>query len=286
MQVRTRQPNVELICVSYHTPRDMARWADSVLMAKPSECNWHVTMINVEARSEDIKELAAINDRFHESGEPMSGWNLDDNWGYARSCNFAAKECEPYEPDYLAFFNADVTLTPGAIDECIAAMEDHPDWGVLGPRQINSKGLVTHAGIFGREDKPRHRAWQMPNHPRYGDVAEAVTVSGSAYFVRADCWYELIDCVTYKEIVEELTPPDDVARRSLGAFLPTKHFFEETWCSYHARAHGWKVVYYGPVIVHHEWHQASPVGGWAERQFPLSQRLFRQACDKHGIAHD
>jgi hypothetical protein len=101
-------------------------------------------------------------------------------------------------------------------------------------------------------------------------------VSGSAYFIKRKVWDFLTECPTYRE----------VAPKARGAFLPTSHYFEETFCSYHAQAHGWKVMYYGPVVIRHEWHQASPVGGWAERQFPVSQKYFREACGRHGIPCD
>jgi GT2 family glycosyltransferase len=198
---------------------------------------------------------------------------FEDNVGYARACNAAAAKSSS---DHLALFNADCKVTLGALEDCCQALDDHPDWGVVGPRQIDDYGRLTHAGIFGMPTKPQHRAWLHPDSPLYADVQEAVTVSGAAYFVRRSVWDELTDCPIYRSVA-----PD-----AEGAFLPTPHFFEETWCSYHARTHGYKVFYLGTVMLIHRWHKASPVGGWAEQQFPVSQQIFRRACDAHGIEHD
>lgn len=62
--------------------------------------------------------------------------------------------------------------------------------------------------------------------------------------------------------------------------------FEETFASYFARARGYRCVFYGAVTIVHRWHSASPVGGWAEQQFPISQAIFRDACDRMGIPRD
>jgi cellulose synthase/poly-beta-1,6-N-acetylglucosamine synthase-like glycosyltransferase len=266
-----------MVVVNYRTPNDLARFCQSVLIAPP-EIEWHLTVVNVAVQGHDSTMLERIRHHYSEQGflANFSGINELDNVGYARACNEAAARATEWDHDVLAFFNADVTLPAGAVDQCVAALVNNPDWGVVGPRQVDSKGRLTHAGIFGTLEHPQHRAWRQPNETQYGDIRPAVTVSGSAYFIRRSLWDLLTDCPKYRA----------AAPMAKGAFLPTPHYFEETYCSYHVQAHGAKVMYYGPVCIHHEWHQASPVGGWAERQFPISQKIFRQACDIHGIPHD
>jgi hypothetical protein len=107
-------------------------------------------------------------------------------------------------------------------------------------------------------------------------VVEAVTVSGSAFFVKRSVWRELTYCPLFTDVV-----PDAV-----GAMLPTPHYYEETWVSWHAWGHGYKVVYYGPVVVGHKWHRASPIGGFADQVMAVSREMFRAACDHHGLSHD
>lgn len=71
-----------------------------------------------------------------------------------------------------------------------------------------------------------------------------------------------------------------------GAFLPTTHYYEETWYCYHVASHGYKVMYFGEAEMVHRWHKSSAQGGWADRQMPISRAQFRAACDAHGIERD
>jgi GT2 family glycosyltransferase len=204
-----------------------------------------------------------------------------NNIGYAKACNSAASAVERYHipRKTIAFFNADTRLKPGVLDQCHWLLHQNPDWGVIGPKQVNDEGLITHAGIFGTNTKPELRGWKKKDVGQFNEIRDdAVSVSGSAYFVKRTCWDEMTECPIYKEIA-----PD-----ALGAFLPTRHYYEESFASYHARAHGWKVVYCGVgADMIHRWHKASPVGGVAEKVYmPESRKMFREACDKHGIDHD
>lgn len=280
---------IDLIVVNYKTPRDLSRFCDSVLTAPP-KTDWRLTVMDVCAPEND-HTWTQIADRFRAADlKAQAGCcSLPENIGYGRACNFGVYQTvglrHGAQSGYLAFFNADVTLMPGAVDEIVEAMDAHPDWGIVGPRQVDSRGHITHAGIFGTEDRPQHRAWQRPNHHSFGDVAEAITVSGAAMFVREQCWHELTQCPLYVRLNPTLGTP----LSEWGAFLPTPFYYEETWCCYHARAHGWKVVYYGPVLVEHEWHQSVKQNGkeqWATKCFNDSRTMFRAACDLHGIAHD
>jgi GT2 family glycosyltransferase len=268
-----------MVCVNYRTPADVLAFCDSVIKFPPTT-PWKLVIVNVEAQAADMDAFSEAQRRFRERGyghQHVVCYDATDNIGYARACNYAAWWASAWEDfDYLAFFNADVTLTEGAIDDCTAAFGSHPDWAVLGPRQIDSKGRVTHAGIFGTMERPKHRAFKTQAYGQYTDVVPAVTVSGAAYFIRRDVWDALTDCEIYQRS----------APGAVGAFLPTPHYYEESFCSYHALSHGFTVMYYGPVTIYHEWHQASPVGGWAEQQFPISREIFRKACDDHVIPHD
>jgi GT2 family glycosyltransferase len=269
--VATEHPfGVDLVVVNYRTPADLDRYLRA-LEQNPPSTPATLAIINVSPRPED-REVAH---RERNLGlESVWGVNHDDNVGYARACNQAGSQ-GTYR--YLLLSNADVVFPAEAIDRCVKALEENPDWGVLGPRQVDESGRLTHGGIFGSMGAPKHRAWRAHNHDTYADIRpDAVTVSGAAYFIRRSVWDELTVCPRYRQVA-----PD-----ALGAFLPTPHYFEETFCSYHAQAHGHKVVYYGPVCILHSWHRASPVGGWAEAQFPNSREIFRRACDAHGLEHD
>lgn len=210
-----------------------------------------------------------------------------NNIGYAKACNLSAA----YPPlvvdrDVLAFFNADTRIRPGVLESCVDLLLSDPTYAVVGPRQVDDANHLTHAGIFGSLEAPRHRGWKEPAGNRYTDVRDdAVTVSGSAYFIKRSVWSELLNCPVYCASCERLFP--GVEPQYHGAFLPTFLYYEETWISYHAQAHGYKVVYNGEVTMNHQWHTAiSKMHDPQNKVFFKSREAFRQACDDHNIPHD
>jgi GT2 family glycosyltransferase len=261
---------IDVIVVNYRTPEDLSEFVQSY-REHPPVVDSTLWVCNVDTRDADFKLGHAL---VSQAPQPAFHVPFVENVGYARAVNRAARLSNR---EVLAIFNADVVLTKGALQRCYDAIKSHRDWGVLGPLQVNEQGKVTSTGIFGSQSQPRWRGWQVNCRDEWRDVRDdAVTVSGSAYFVRREVWNYLTACEIYNSVHPEAE----------GAFLPTPHYYEETWCSYHAIEHGWKVVYYGEVEIVHKWHKASPVGGWAEQQQKKSQKIFRQMCDYHGIEHD
>lgn len=262
---------LDAVVCNYKTPHDLRDFLESWCSYAPAEAL--LTVVNVCPEQAD---LDVTNDFMSYDAGKISGRVMDftDNIGYAKACNAAVRNSHA---DVLAFFNADVVLTEGALQECHDALLANPEWGVLGPRQVDQAGRLTHAGIVGTGEAPKHRAWKAMDSEEYADIIDSVpTVSGSAYFIKRQTWTDLMSCPIYQ----------DIAPLAQGAFLPTEHYYEETWCSYHARAHGWKCVYFGPARIVHKWHRASVVGGFAEMAMPRSRALFRHACDQHGIPRD
>lgn len=264
--------SLDVVVINYHTPHDLQAFLRSFVQFGPTGVDSTLTVIEVDSNDGDRSESYEVET---DDGQLVraSKIHLSSNVGYGRACNLAAS-CG--EADVIALFNADVVLRAGVLTHCHNALMSHQDWGVLGPRQVDEQRKIVHAGIFGTNERPRHRGWKNPDHGQFADRLEAITVSGSAYFVKRELWEELWLCELYRELYPS----------ALGAFLPTPHYYEETWCSYHARAHGWKVMYDGTVTVQHGWHKASPVGGWAEEQMKVSQQMFRDACDHHNILRD
>lgn len=282
---------LDAVVCNYKTPDDLEGFLASWDAYAPEWCN--LTIVNVDPGPKDVeiaKSYASM--RVEDFSEPPVINNTplrlvtsaaityrryrqhDSNVGYSYACNDAVVGSEA---EVLAFFNADTRLMPGTIEPLYFNMMTNPDWGVIGPRQVDDRGKITHAGILGTNEKPELRGWMQQDSPAYADVIDtAVSVMGSAYFVRRTCWESLRLCPIFKA-----KHPS-----AMGAFLPTRHYYEETWCSYHARAHGWKVVYYGLSKMVHRWHKASPVGGPADALFSESQKIFRDMCDAHDIRRD
>jgi hypothetical protein len=203
---------------------------------------------------------------------PHHSLGFADNVGYARACNEGASHGQN---DVILLANADTVLSDG-LRECHDALMAHDDWGVLGPRQTNEQNLITAGGIFGTETSIGQRGWNQPDNGQFNAVEEAMSVSGSLYFIKRKVWDELTQC----EYMQAMFPGIQ------GAFIPSKHYYEETCCSYHARHHGYKCIFYGPVKMTHYWHKSSVVGGHADQQVEPSKQLMRQFLDSHGIEHE
>lgn len=256
---------VDCIVVNYRTPEDLEGFLASYKAFQPHYGS--LTVVNVEP-SEADREIASA------STDIAFQLEFEENVGYSYACNEAASFTRS---EVIAFFNADTRLTADVVDICYQALMSHQSWGVLGPRQVDDRNRLTHAGIMGTGDRPTLRGWMEYDSGQYNEInPHAVSVMGSAYFIKREVWDELMDCEIYREQVPW----------AKGAFLPTPHYYEETWCSYHARAHGWQCVYFGLVSMIHRWHKASPVGGFADKHFTTSQEEFRRVCDAHGIPRD
>lgn len=212
--------------------------------------------------------------------EHMAAWAGDENVGYSAACNRLASMGHE---KILGFLNADVWLKTEDVKAIQRAFDDDNSIDILGPKQRNEDGVITHAGIFGTNTAPKMRGWKSVDceDKMYRDTTPAIGVSGSAYFIRRDVWDELAACETYKEFLNQKFG----LKESPGAFLPTPHFYEETWCSYHARAHGYNVVYDGRTSIGHTWHASSQVGS-QDAHFRESRAIFRAACMFHHIECD
>lgn len=203
----------------------------------------------------------------------------NENIGYSAACNALAASSKN---DVIGLLNADVWLTSADVFKINRIFEENPDIHILGPKQRDENGYITHAGIIGTNTAPAHRGWRNwdPSDTMFKDRIECVTISGSAYFIRRDVWNSLTNDKKYQEMYPG----------AIGAFLPTPHYYEETWCSYFARHLGYNVVYDGSVSIGHSWHASSPKPGQgyseADSKFPISREIFRKACDYIGIERD
>lgn len=256
---------VDLVVVSWKSPTDLRGFLNAHIDAQIGVPHKLWVVVN-EADEEDIEVTAQF---------PFAHVILNsDNKGYARAVNQAARLGEH---GIIGIFNADTRILHGVVESCCEELLSHEDWGVLGPRTVDDEGRLTNAGVLGTGQSPMIRCWMEQDRGQADDVLEdCPTVLGAAYFIKRSVWNELARCPDFLKVA-----PD-----AEGAFLPTPHYFEETYCSYHARQHGYKCVYYGRVHMIHRWHKASPVGGFADSLFEVSRKIFKEACDVHSIEHD
>ncbi len=262
---------IDLCVVNYRTPDDLGLFLESVDRARIA-MPFTVTIANVDPLDADVEvgeEWAAHtkHEAFH--------FGYTSNVGYAVACNESAAMGRNR---FIGLFNADVQLEPGAVEQIVGALMSNGRWGFAGPRQVDSQNRLTAAGIFGTPSQPQHRAWQKLDTGKCSDVRDdVVTLAGSALVVKRAVWKELTDCPIFQEVAPGAT----------GAFLPTRLFYEETAACYHARAHDYGLLYYGPARVKHEWHRSVLRNGGSKASLMQeSRQLFRAFCDAHGIERD
>lgn len=262
-------PGVDLVVVNYQTPLDLERFLQSY---EDVEIEIPHSLHVVNVCPTDADRHVATN-----AGVPFLYNEWDTNIGYARACNRAS---EWSDRKVMAFFNADTELRVGVVEYCYDWLKYNNNTAVVGPKQVDEGNRITHAGIAGTFQTARPRGWHELDRGQYDAFEDCVSVSGSAYFIKHDVFDELAACPDF------LKCPQVAALRPEGAFLPTRHYYEETYLSYHAWAHGYKVTYLGLTKMIHRWHRASPVGSVEAEHLHNSRALFRAACDYHGIPHD
>jgi len=266
---------IDLCVVNYNTRPMLQRLLDC-LHEGVSDKNkfWNLYIADNGSTDDTIDWLRSNDDRYF-----IDRIFLNKNIGYSAACN---KLSIKGSNNIIALLNADVWLTNGDVSKIEKIFNEEQNIDILGPKQRDEYGLIRHAGIVGTNEKPTHRGWMQPDplDELYKDRVNCVTVSGSAYFIKRSIWNELTNNVQYRELYPN----------ALGAFLPTPHYYEETWCSYFARHLGYNVVYDGSVSIGHSWHASSPKPGegysHADAQFRVSQSIFRKACDYIGIERD
>lgn len=260
---------IDCIVVNYKTADDLREFGESYLAQDfPSR----LVIVNVQPEPAD----EAVAQTILAEASPDSIYiHFGYNCGYATAVN---KGASLTKSPVLAAFNADVILSPGSLKKCTEDLMLDESWGALGPMQLNLRGQMTHAGIYGTHSRPSFNGnWlKTPEESHRILRDDCISISGSAYFVKRSVWDEMTNCSIYRKGYPDVE----------GAMLPTPHYYEETYLSYHMQAHGYRVVYDGAVEMIHKWHQASPVGGYAEQQTVKSLEMFRVACDQHNMEHE
>lgn len=262
---------IDLCIVNYNTRPLLNRFLDCLhndLHNNPKVWNLYIADNDSE---DDSVEWLKYNYQRYKIRKFYHNYNI----GYSAACNQLAAEGTA---DIICLLNADVWMSSSSLVKIQNIFDENPDIHILGPKQRDENGYITHAGIVGTNTAPKHRGWHEADlqDVLYKDRVNCVTVSGSAYFIRREVWNALTNNPKYRELYPE----------AIGAFLPTPHYYEETWCSYFARHLGYNVVYDGSVSVGHSWHKSSVVGGEADSKFKESQSIFRRACDYMGIERD
>ena len=262
---------LDLVMIAYQAPGETAAFLQSL---GTIDVPFSLTVVENQSPDPSVRRIiteGAEAVRLLPNCEYVRLLFNEENVGYARASNQGV--AHGHAP-YVAILNADTLFLA---NQCCSKIVDFFSGdhtiGIVGPFTTTSQGLVTHAGITVPPGKTRqeHRVWLTPGAAAPREVLNVNTVSGATFFVRRSMWNELTLCPEY-----QIAAPG-----AEGALLPTPHFYEETFCCYHARHHGWRVVYYGPASMVHEWHRSSAIGS---KPLEPARGMFFAACNSHGIS--
>lgn len=272
------RPGIDLVVVNYRSPGDLTRFVESLATQAAVADQATLTIVNVAPERADREAAKLAADRAVTSDWVAAASTVEHevNVGYNRACNDAGSLGDR---EVVVCCNADVQFLPASpvLANLHYGLTANTEWGIAGPRQTDHQGRITAAGIFGGLAKPKHRGFHDRRSGAFNDLrTDATLVSGAIFALRRNVWVELAGCPRFQQIA-----PDE-----RGPFLPTTHYWGESYACAHAHGHGFKCVYDGRVTAIHELHGAPGSTAFGRRHMDADQTLFRAACAAHGLAHD
>ncbi len=262
---------VDLLVVNYNTKDLLKRLLDTLHSDYESGV-WKLYIADNASPDDSVEWLNENKDSYQ-----INHISQNENIGYSAAINNLAAISSS---QYLCAVNADTWFTTNHVKQVAESFRRHRPAAVIGVKQMDESSRIRHGGIFwdGRSN-PVHRGWGQydPLDQMHKDVIPCWTVSGSIYYVRRTAWDHMANYIPYREQFPNNT----------GAFLPTPHFFEETFCSQLAHHLGYQVLYDGSVeTAGHTWHASSDVGEASNNYFHISREIYIRACNKLGIKHE
>ncbi len=239
----TDTPVVRVVCVVYHPGDELVRFAETLATASRNP----VELVVVDNGTDHSVARAVVE---------RAGGRLvvpGTNVGYGTAANRGA---EGARTPWVVVANSDLEWTPGSLDRLVAAGEEQPSAGALGPMLVNTDGttypsaralpsLRQGAGhaLFARvwPGNPWTRAYHARQESTGGHLRDAGWLSGACLLLR-------------REAFEQVGGFDE------SYFM----FFEDVDLGERLGRAGWENLYVPDVQVTH-------VGGtsWRERPAPM-----------------
>jgi len=239
----TTTPRVRVVCVVYHPGDELARFAETLATASRGP----VELVVVDNGTDHTVAESVVTGAGGRLLVPGS------NLGYGAAANRGAAGADA---PWIVVANSDIEWTPGSLDRLVAAGEEQPSAGALGPMLMNTDGTMYpsaralpslrqgagHA-MFARlwPDNPWTRAYHARQESTGGYLREAGWLSGACLLLR-------------REAFEQVGGFDE------SYFM----FFEDVDLGERLGRAGWENLYVPDVRVTH-------VGGtsWRERPAPM-----------------
>jgi N-acetylglucosaminyl-diphospho-decaprenol L-rhamnosyltransferase len=223
---------LSIIIVSYNTSRLLQECLASLVN---NSCSHELEIFVVDNDSKD-DSVPMVQAHFPQ----VKLITNQQNMGFAAANNQAYKH---FTGSYIILLNPDACVKPGAIDQAVDFMENHPDVGICGGRLVNANGHL----------EPSAR--RFPN-----SLFKFLIISGlsdkfstSKFFSGAD--YKYFDHQTPLE-VDWVPGTFSLIRRAMleeiGFFDERFYlYYEETDLCLRARRAGWKIYFFpGAEVIH------------------------------------
>jgi GT2 family glycosyltransferase len=182
---------------------------------------------------------------------------LPENIGYAARDHGLRRS----ESELTMFLDSDAALTPGALPALVAALDEHPGWGLVGPRIIYDDGTLQHScRRFPPLLLPLLRRPPLDRFFEQGDTVNHHLMREFAHDRCRQCLYLLGACQLYRT---------SLARKA-GPFDP-KVFIgwdDADWC-FRIREAGGEIVFWPEAEVIHSYRRET-------KKKPASRAALRQ----------
>jgi GT2 family glycosyltransferase len=148
---------IDLCVVNHNTRTLLQRFLDNLHsdLNSPNGAlvkNWNLYITDNDSTDDFIPWIRENEDRYS-----INRLFLRKNIGYSAAVNMMAEESSG---DIIGILNGDVWMTS---EDCIKIeniFNQNPEIHILGPKQRDENGFITHAGIIGTNISPKHRGWK------------------------------------------------------------------------------------------------------------------------------
>jgi GT2 family glycosyltransferase len=211
------------------------------------------------------------------------------NYGFLGNCNATAKFAAS---DVFVFLNNDTLVLPGWLDGLIRLLDNHPEYGLVGSKLLNSDGTLQEAGgIFWSDGS----AWnygrnQDPSLPEFNYLKPVDYISGASIAMRRNDWLRLegFDTIFSPAYCED----SDLAFRVRAVSLEAVYMPHSEVIHHEGRSHGRDTA--SGIKAYQVVNQAKMVDQWGklfqEKHFPNAQDVFlardRSRDKKHLLVVD
>lgn len=230
---------VDLVIVNYNSRRYLEKCLASIYRYTPRP--FKIIVVDNGSTDGSVEYLEGRSD--------LECLPNQENLGYAAACNQGIRQgVNPY----IILLNPDIEVTRGWLEPLLGSAR-HPKVAVVGPKLVNSEGLLVGTGVKDWNELTRPRSWMQPDYPgRFMKPEECISVGGACYLIK-------------RALLPEL------------GFFDERYFlyFEETDYSINALLKGFKVIFNPKsVVIHH----VGATGGGGGHQARLN--YFRESRAK------